>query len=375
MPVGLSFAGKVALQQRVLPGYRAAFLEALAGACQGGLSVFAGAPLPVEGIEPVYSLAQARLVQARNWHIKDPSSALFLCWQGGFLRWLEEWQPDVLIVEANPRYPATRLAIRWMHRRHRPVVGWGLGVPPLGGRLAALRRWERLSLLSSLDAIVAYSRTGAAQYRQLGLPAARIFVASNATDPAPQAPPAPRSTPFAGPPLVLFVGRLQARKRLDLLLRACARLPLELQPRLQIVGDGPARAEFEALARQVYTRAEFVGAVHGAALEPYFQAADLFVLPGTGGLAVQQAMARALPVIVAQGDGTQDDLVRPANGWQVPPGDLEALAAALQEALSDVTRLRRMGEEAYRIVREEVNVEEMVRVFVEVMRRGAQSSE
>ena len=43
----------------------------------------------------------------------------------------------------------------------------------------------------------------------------------------------------------------------------------------------------------------------------HFAGADLFVLPGTGGLAVQEAMSYALPVIVAKGDGTQEDLVRP----------------------------------------------------------------
>ena len=132
---------------------------------------------------------------------------------------------------------------------------------------------------------------------------------------------------------------------------------LELQPRLVIVGDGPARAEFETLAQQVYPRAEFAGARHGNELEPYYQAADLFVLPGTGGLAVQQAMARALPVIVAQGDGTQDDLVRPANGWQVPPDDLEALTLTLLTALSDPDPPAPDGGESYRIVNEEVNVE------------------
>ena len=60
---------------------------------------------------------------------------------------------------------------------------------------------------------------------------------------------------------------------------------------------------------------EFPGAKHGQELEPYFAAADLFVLPGTGGLAVQQAMAHALPVLVGEADGTQSNLVRPANGW------------------------------------------------------------
>ncbi len=367
MSPDLIFPGKLALQQRVLPAYRATFLDTLAGACQGGLSVFAGPPLEVEGITPVYTLQHARLAHARNWYLKDPSSPLFICWQAGFLSWLSDWQPDALVVEANPRYPATRLAVRWMHRRGCPVVGWGLGAPPLSGRLAWLRRWERLSLLGSLDAVIAYSRIGAEQYIRLGLPPERVFVASNAADPAPKQPPPVRFISSLENRMVLFVGRLQARKRLDLLLQACARLPLAVQPRLVIVGDGPARAEFEALAQQVYPRAEFVGACHGEQLEPYYQVADLFVLPGTGGLAVQQAMARALPVIVAQGDGTQDDLVRQGNGWQVPPDDLEALTLTLLSALMDVERLRQMGAESYRIVKEEVNVEAMVGVFVQVV--------
>ena len=81
----------------------------------------------------------------------------------------------------------------------------------------------------------------------------------------------------------------------------------------------------EALAKQIYPSAEFIGAKHGDELKPYFAEADLFVLPGTGGLAVQEAMSHGLPVIVAKGDGTQDDLVRAENGWQIPPGDYGAL--------------------------------------------------
>ena len=75
-------------------------------------------------------------------------------------------------------------------------------------------------------------------------------------------------------------------------------------------------------------------------------------------------MAEGLPVIVAEADGTQADLVRPENGWCVPPGDLPALTAALREALSDPPRLRRMGEASYRIVAEEINLETMVAAFV-----------
>jgi len=282
------------------------------------------------------------------------------------LSWLAVWNPDALIVEANPRYLSTRRAIAWMRARQRPVLGWGLGAPPLTGPLAVVRQPARARFLHSLDGIVAYSQRGAAEYRALGIPPERVFVAYNAAAPRPSAPPPQRPPSFEKQPTILFVGRLQARKRIDLLLHACARQ--SIPPRLVIVGDGPARAEFEAAARSFYPQAEFAGARYGEELSAYFAQADLLVLPGTGGLAIQQAMAHALPVIVAQGDGTQDDLVRPGNGWLLPPDDLEALTQTLQDALSDVARLRRMGAESYRIAAEEVNLEAMADVFGRALR-------
>jgi glycosyltransferase involved in cell wall biosynthesis len=130
------------------------------------------------------------------------------------------------------------------------------------------------------------------------------------------------------------------------------------------VGDGPEREKLQSLAKGIYPSAEFIGARHGAELKHYFTEADLFVLPGTGGLAVQEAMSYGLPVIVAQGDGTQDDLVRKENGWQIPPDNFEALVVTMKDALSDVARLRRMGNESYRIVKEEINIEKMAETFV-----------
>jgi len=364
---GPLFAGRLAVQQRVLPVYRAEFFSLLGRHCQGGLSVFAGQPLPQEGILSAAELEGVSLVWGRNFHVRDPRSPLYQCWQAGLIDWLERWQPDALIVEANPRYRSTPAAVRWMHARGRPVLGWGLGAPPLQGFLAGVRRWSRQRFLRSLDGLIAYSQRGAEEYRALGIPAERIFTAPNAVTRRPQTAPPQRPPSFADRPTVLFVGRLQERKRVDLLLRVCAVLPPELQPRLWIVGDGPARPALMELAAQLYPQAEFPGALVGSALEPYFLQADLFVLPGSGGLAVQQAMAYGLPVVVAEADGTQSDLVRPENGWLVPPGDEQALRRVLQQALADPLRLRTMGAAAYRIVTQEVNLEAMVAVFVRAL--------
>ena len=365
------FPGRVGLIQRVVPEYRAPFFNALGRACQGGLSVFAGAPRPAEMIKPVNRLEDAALIHGQNLHIF--SKKLYLCLQRGLMHWLENWNPDVLIVEANPRYLKTPAAIRWMHDRSRPVIGWGLGAPPLKGSFAAIRAAQRKHFIHQFDALITYSQTGASEYAALDFQKENIFIAVNAVTPPPDHPLPPRPDPSRiDKATVLFVGRLQTRKKVDNLLRACAQLPNPLQPRLAVVGDGPARETLESLAKQLYPQAVFTGACYGDTLAEQFRTADLFVLPGTGGLAVQQAMSHGLPVIAAEADGTQADLVRPENGWQVPTDDLPALLSALETALSDVPRLRRMGAESYRIVSEEINLDQMVAMFIKALKRSVQ---
>jgi len=360
------FKGKVGLVQRVLPDYRAPFFNALGQACQSGLGIFTGEPRGNEMIKSIDALQHAHLTRGTNLHLF--SNSLYFCIQIGVLRWLKAWDPDVLIVEANPRYLRTSAALRWMHRRGRPVIGWGLGAPPVSGLLAGFRRKRRSRLIHRFDALITYSSIGAAQYAQLGFNQERIFVAHNAVTPPPSHP-MPNRPILTGDEKrqILFVGRLQARKQVDNLLTACAQLPDHLQTKLVIVGDGLDRDRLQSLAAQVYPQTHFTGALYGDALAEQFRSADLFVLPGTGGLAIQQAMSFGLPVIAAEADGTQADLVQPTNGWRIPPNDPQALQAALQAALTDIPNLRKMGAESYRIVSEEVNLDKMVAVFLQAL--------
>jgi glycosyltransferase involved in cell wall biosynthesis len=347
------YSGRLGLQQRVLPSYRIPFFDLLAQHCEGGMSLFAGQARPQEMIASGTPHV-AKYHQAKNVHLF--SGAFYLCYQQGLIDWLEEWDPHALIVEANPRYLSTSSAVKWMHKRGRKVIGWGLGSPFVSG----IRRQRRFAFISQFDGMISYSQRGADEYAALGFPREKIFVAHNSVSSKPMSKVERRMS--KGEPVILFVGRLQARKRVDSLLRACAEM--ESKPRLIIVGDGPERVTLGSLAKDIYPSAEFIGAKHGTELRPYFEAADLFVLPGTGGLAVQEAMSYGLPVIVAKGDGTQDDLVRENNGWQIPPEDYNTLVSTMKNALSDMARLREMGKESFRIVAEEINIQKMVGTFV-----------
>lgn len=359
------FQGRLAIQQRVLPNYRMPFFDLLAQSCSQGLSVFAGQPSLAEGITPAQKLETARYSPTRNTHFLEPSSLFYQCWQNDIIDWLTEWDPQALIISANPRIRSNKRAIAWMGERRRPVLGWGLGAPPTPGVIAFIWDKSRKRYLQKLDGVIAYSQRGAREYEARGIPAERIFVATNAVTPPPTDPPKQRRRKPGEELKLLFVGRLQLRKRIDLLLQACA--ALSVSPALTIIGDGPARKHFENLAQRLYPKTKFPGAVHGLDLGAYYREADLFVLPGTGGLAVQQAMSYGLPVLVAQGDGTQDDLVRPENGWQIQPGSLTALIQALENAIQDTDRLNNMGNESHRIIKEEININTMVEAFIDAL--------
>lgn len=364
-----AFKGRVGIIQRVLPQYRTAFFDLLAEQCQGGLSIFAGSARAKENIPMAINLEKASWTLAHNVHLLD--GAFYLCWQRGLKSWLEKWKSDVLIVEANPRYLSTPTATSWMHKRHKPVIGWGLGATQLRGGFADLRTKRRQSFLKQFDALIAYSQRGGAEYRSLGFQAGRVFVAPNAVvaRPADKAP--QRGEKSAADLAVLYVGRLQDRKRVDALIKVCAALPKAIQPKLHIVGDGPEALHLRRLASEKYPRTEFSGALFGKDLDTQFDQADLFVLPGTGGLAIQQAMAHGLPIIAAEGDGSQEDLVQKENGWLIEPESDADLQNTLAEALANPKHLREMGGKSFERVQTKFNLENMVEAFVSAIKQVA----
>ncbi len=354
---------RVGIQQRVLPFYRGKFFDTLAAEPDLEVMVFAGIPRPDENLGKMAELITAKYYPANNVHLFRQK--FYHCLQTNMNKWLQSFDPEVLILEANPRYLHLPAAIRWMHQRQRRAIGWGLGAPATGNLLVEGRK---RTWLRQFDALISYSQAGKEQYAALGFQTDKIIVAPNAATHKPE------GNPLQRPPIsvsahvkVLFVGRLQERKNVDLLIRACAALPAEIQPELVIVGDGEVRSALEQLAAEVYPQARFTGALYDNNLENVYNQSDLFVLPGTGGLAVQQAMAHALPVIVAEADGTQQDLVRSKNGWTVNTDDVQNLQQVLQAALSDTEALRQMGSESFRIVQDEVNIEVMVQRFKEAI--------
>jgi glycosyltransferase involved in cell wall biosynthesis/GT2 family glycosyltransferase len=156
---------------------------------------------------------------------------------------------------------------------------------------------------------------------------------------------------------ILFVGRLEPRKGIDLLLRAvpsvCVRLP---EARFLIAGDDSLPIEGGATFRQRFEqdpanapwldRVSFLGRVSDAELDALYRRCDLVVVPSrfeSFGLPLIEAMMRARPVIAAAAGGMAEIVEVNGNGLLTEPEDIEGLAAAIRRLVVSATDRHAFG--------------------------------
>jgi glycosyltransferase involved in cell wall biosynthesis len=257
----------------------------------------------------------------------------------GLARELASFAPDVVIA-GGWNQPAFLQASRYARRRRTPLVLWVESTrrdprPPLGQE-AVKRR-----LLARAAGTLVPGRAAADYVRGLGVPGERIAVAPNAFDVASfqAAVDACRATRErlraelgVEGCCFLTVSRLSREKGVDLLAGAFADVPALLL----VAGSGPHELE---LRRTAPPNVRFLGHVERERLPRLYAAADAFALASrseTWGMAVSEAAAAGLPLVVSEGVGAGWDLVEPGvNGFRVPAGDAEGLREALRRLAAD----------------------------------------
>ncbi len=152
-----------------------------------------------------------------------------------------------------------------------------------------------------------------------------------------------------GGAVVGWMGRLVPVKRVDMLLRAVASVVSQgccPELRVVLVGDGELRDDLALLARSlgIDEIVDFVG--HSDVPQTYLMQMDLFVFPSRdegAGLAVNEAMASGLPVVVMKDGGGAVELIQQSGGGVVVP-DEAALAGVIVDLLKDHKLRADMGE-------------------------------
>lgn len=144
---------------------------------------------------------------------------------------------------------------------------------------------------------------------------------------------------------ILFLGRLEKRKGLDVLIEAMTFLR-DLDVRLVVAGGGPEERFSRSFARRLGIEATFIGRLSEDDLPRAFRATDVYCAPGLGGesfgIVLAEAMAAGAPVVCSDLPAFRS--VAGDAALLVPPDEPAALARGLRRALTQPEVIREMGD-------------------------------
>lgn len=165
----------------------------------------------------------------------------------------------------------------------------------------------------------------------------------------------PRNVPKEADPTIIFVGKIEKNKGVDLLVDVACELAHEIPDlRLRLLGRGDP-----VLARELERRAqqsgfpkliELVGYVEHSQLPDQLSRAHVFAAPseyeGGPGFVYLEAMACGLPVVACSGSGASEIIRTGETGLLVPPRDRQSLLQGLRQLFTDRGYLERLGQQA-----------------------------
>ena len=210
--------------------------------------------------------------------------------------------------------------------------------------------------------IVAVSQSVADSLNACGVPRTQLEVISNGVDAGYFMPPAnsrAEARAVFGLPETAFVvasaARLSPEKGLEVLVEA-ARSRRHMT--FLIAGDGP---QFETLSRDLPPNVKLLGRLDD--VRPLLFAADVFAMPSRRegqGIAALEAMAAGVPIVASRVGGLAEMLTDGETALLVPPGDPEALAAALSRLHSDSRLRHNLAESALALVKSRYSLSPML---------------
>lgn len=163
---------------------------------------------------------------------------------------------------------------------------------------------------------------------------------------------------------ILFIGRIEKFKRLDLLIDSLIALKDE-NIVLNIIGEGDEKALLQNKYTQVSFELNWLGRITDPKQkEIYLKKTQLGVMPGSGGLVIQELQANSIPVISSYSDGTEVDLIKNVNPELfIEDMTLEALINKIDKFhKSSIEKKCQVALAAHEVVKNSYNLQNMVKI-------------
>jgi phosphatidylinositol alpha-mannosyltransferase len=280
-------------------------------------------------------------------------------------RALEQEHFDVLHVH-EPMTPAICVATLAFART--PVVATWHASGPLGWMKAGLPLWG--FLMDRIDyriAVTRPARDSAAHW----LPGEWDLIPNGTLIP-------PAADPGGREHRILFVGRHEPRKGLQVLLRAWPAIRRTTGAELRIIGAEPMAVRLLLRRLRVPDDGiDIAGFLSQDDLTRELQTAKAMVAPSLGGesfgMVLARAFACATPVVASDISGYRE-VMEPGTGTLVPPGDPDALAAAVQELLADEAERERIALNVRRLAEERYSWDDIARRLAAIYEQLAEAA-
>lgn len=375
---------KVVLQYNSLPHYREALFTLLSHDREIDYLIVADRKSEtahmqvIERPEEKFRYAPAQLFQLRL------GAGIRLFWQPSAVRICWNERPDAIIALANP-YSLTAWAIL--------LLGWIKGIPVLLWGHGLLEHetgpkwWIRKIFYELATCHLLYGDRAKQLMMARGFQAHRLFVVYNSLDYDAQCAVAERITEedterfrteiglTQNMPLVVFTGRLQVEKRLDILLQAIATLrDRGREVHVALIGEGDERGTLECLARElrVERQVHFLGASYEERfLGTVFKASGACVIPSAAGLTVTHALVYGTPVIINDRQSEHapetEAVQEGVTGYFYRFGDSAHLSEKIELAVFGAVDQKRMRGACEAVIRDRYNPHVQVMLFAEAV--------
>lgn len=306
-----------------------------------------------------------------------------LVYNKGLYNEVKRYNPDLVILQGIAGDLSNRRVISWAKRKGKRIILWTCGWDPglAKGKMLAFKNFFVGTYFRKANIHLTYSSKANKYTEGMGVAPELITTCYNGIeldgmyameeDVAKKSADVIEKYGLKDRVTFLYVGGLIPEKKIDLLLDAFMELGSRHDNiRLLIIGDGPLKEHLnQRLEEMKDERISYLGRIIDG-VDPYFAASDCLVLPGAGGLALNQAMFWRTTCIASVADGTEDDLVIDnKTGFRFEEDSLESLTAAMERRMNTSEQDHRvMGEEARKIIVERSNVNSMVEVFMKGVR-------